>query len=218
MAILTIDHKRNQSPGEEVANSISHGVGVVAAIIGTPFLILQAIERGHTGFLVGSAVFSASLILLFLASTLYHALPRNRAKQVFRAIEHSAIFVLIAGTYTPITLGILRGTTGWILFGVVWTIAAVGILLKVLGRFSHPVLSSLLYLGMGWLVVFAVGPLLELMQPAGLWWLLAGGLAYSLGVIFYITDWKIRYGHLAWHLFVLAGATCHYFAILWYGV
>ena len=208
--------KRKQSRGEEIANSVSHGVGVVAALAGTPFLLLRAVQRGDVRFLVGASLFCATMILLYLASTLYHALPIGKAKRCFRIIEHSAIFFLIAGTYTPLTLGVLHGAFGWTLLGIIWGLAIAGVVLKVFFKTAHPILSTCLYLLMGWLLVIAIKPLYDGMPVAGLVWLIAGGVSYTAGVAFFATDSRIPYGHLIWHLFVIAGTTCHYFLILWY--
>ena len=216
MRILPAGPEREQSLGEEIANSISHGTGLVAALVGTPFLILHAARHGDAGFIVGASIFCATAILLYLASTLYHALPTGRAKRVFRILEHSAIFLLIAGTYTPFTLGVLRGAWGWTLFGVVWSLAAAGVALKAFDKGSHPILSTGLYLLMGWVVVVAIEPLLARVPTAGLLWLIAGGLSYTAGVAFFAIDSRLLYGHLIWHLFVMAGTACHYFAVLWY--
>ena len=207
---------REQSLGEEIANSVSHGVALVAMLIGTPVLIVHAVAEGTTGLIVGTCIFCATAALLYLASTLYHALPAGKAKRVFRIIEHSAIFLLIAGTYTPFTLGVLHGAWGWTLFGLVWSLAVAGVVLKAVSRTSQPILSTGLYLLMGWLVVLAVDPLLERVPTAGLYWLVAGGLAYTVGVAFFTTDSKLRYGHFVWHLFVMLGTACHYFAVFWY--
>jgi len=208
--------ERHQTLGEEIANSISHGAGLIGAIAGTPFMIIGAVRLGDPAYLVGAAVFCATMIVLYGASMMYHALPRGTAKRVFRVIDHSAIFLLIAGTYTPFTLGVLRGGWGWTLFGTVWALAVMGIALKALGRAGHPVVSTGLYLLMGWLVLVAVKPLVASVPPAGIAWLAAGGLAYTLGVVFYATDSHLRYGHMIWHGFVVGGTACHYFAILWY--
>ena len=216
MRILLADPKREQSQAEEIANSISHGIGLVAALVGATFLIMHAVRHGDTGFIVGTSVFSATMIFLYLASTFYHALPMGKAKGVFRVIEHSAIFLLIAGTYTPFTLGVLRGAWGWTLLGVVWGLAIVGVALKVFDKAYHPILSTGLYLLMGWIVVIAVDPLLARVPTAGFLWLLAGGLSYTAGVAFFATDSRLQYGHLIWHLFVIAGTACHYFAVIWY--
>ncbi|SIR62495.1 hemolysin III [Aromatoleum tolulyticum] len=208
--------RREQSRDEELANSVSHGIGLGAALVGTPFLINRAAEQGQTAFTVGTIVFAATSIFLYLASTLYHALPVGKAKRIFRVIEHSAIFLLIAGTYTPFTLGILRGAWGWALLGIVWGLAMLGVVLKVFDKASNPIFSTGLYLLMGWVVVIAIDPLLTQMPSAGLLLLVAGGLSYTVGVAFFATDSRLQYGHLIWHLFVLAGTACHYFAILWY--
>lgn len=208
--------RRAQSREEEIANSLSHGVGLVAALVATPFLIEHAVRRGDAGFIVGASVFAATMVLLYLASTLYHALPAGRAKRVFRVIEHSAIFLLIAGTYTPFTLGVLRGAWGWTLFGLVWGLAVVGVTLKAVNRLTHPILTTSLYLLMGWLVVIAAQPLSERVPAAGLSWLVAGGLAYTIGVVFFALDSRLRYGHFIWHLFVMVGTASHYFAVLGY--
>ena len=207
--------KRPQSLGEEIANSVSHAVGLLAAVVVIPVLVLSAVRRGDAAGIVGASVFAATMVLLYLTSTLYHALPRNRAKRVFRVLDHGAIFLLIAGTYTPFTLGVLRGTWGWTLFGLVWGLAAAGVVLKAVGGVRYPILSTCLYLGMGWLVLIAVRPLWLRMPPAGLLWLLAGGLAYTAGVAFFAAE-QIRYSHFVWHLFVLAGTACHFLAVLWY--
>lgn len=205
-----------QSGGEELANSISHGVGLVAAVVGTPFLIIYAAQYGSVRSVVGVSIFAATMVLLYLASTLYHALPTGKAKNAFRIIEHSAIYLLIAGTYTPFTLGALHGAWGWSLFGIVWGIALVGVILKAFEKMSHPVISTGLYLLMGWLIVVAVVPMYTNVPTAGLLLLFAGGMAYTAGVAFFVSDARLRYGHFIWHLFVLAGTACHYFAVLWY--
>lgn len=208
--------KREQSRAEEIANSSSHAVGLLAALIGTPVLIVHAARQGDAAFIVGVIIFAAAVLLLYLASTLYHALPAGKAKRVFRVLDHSSIFLLIAGTYAPFSLGVLRGAWGWTLFGLVWSIAVAGIVFKAVGKASHPVLSTGLYLLMGWLVVIAVDPMVTRVPLSGLLWLLAGGVFYTAGVVFYATDSRLQYGHFAWHLFVMAGTACHYFAVLWY--
>lgn len=207
---------RRQTRGEEVANSLSHAAGLTGAIVGTPFLLVRAVRHGDPAFIVGAGVFCAAMILLYSASSVYHALPAGRAKRFFFILDHSAIFLLIAGTYTPFTLGVLRDSAGWILFGVVWTLAIAGMALRALGRAGHPVVSTGLYLAMGWVVVFALGPLIAVVPPAGVAWLLAGGLFYTLGIAFFVTDARVPYGHMVWHAFVVGGTACHYFAVLWY--
>ena len=208
---------RSQSLGEEIANSVSHGGGLVAALLALPFLILAAARGGRAAAVVGASVFAATVVLLYLASTLYHALPPRKVKRVFRVIDHSAIFLLIAGTYTPFTLGVLRGAWGWTLFALVWGLAALGVTLKAVGGIKHPRLSTALYLGMGWLALLAIRPLWLRVPASGLLWLVAGGVMYTAGVAFYAAD-RVRYGHFVWHLFTLAGTGCHFFAVLWYAV
>ncbi len=207
--------ERNQSRGEEIANSVSHGVGLLAAIAATPVLIVAAVNRGDPAGIVGASVFAAAVTLLYLTSTLYHALPANRAKQVFRVLDHGAIFLLIAGTYTPFTLGVLYGTWGWILFGLVWGLCLAGMIFKAIGGTRYPILSTCLYLAMGWLVLIAVKPLWLAMPTWGLFWLLAGGISYTVGVAFFAAP-RLRYTHFIWHLFVMAGTACHFIAVLWY--
>ena len=210
------NQKREQSRGEEIANSISHGIGLVAALGATPFLVSHAVSRGQPGFVVGASVFAATMVLLYLASTLYHALPIGKVKRVFRVIEHSAIFFLIAGTYTPFTLGVLRGAWGWTLLGLVWGLAIAGAALKAFHRLSHPIVSTSFYLLMGWLILIAINPVYARVPTSGLLWLVAGGVAYTAGVAFFAAGSRLRYGHFVWHLFVMAGTACHYFAVLWY--
>ncbi len=214
--IVDAKQDRQQSGAEEIANSISHGIGLIAAIVGTPILIVDAARNENGRFIVGAGVFCATMIMLYLTSTVYHALPPGNAKRVLRVIEHSVIFLLIAGTYTPFTLGVLHGPWGWSLFGVVWGIALLGISLKAFYLASHPILFTSLYLMMGWVAVIAIYPFLVKMQTAGLLLLLAGGLFYTVGVAFFVNDSRLKYGHLIWHFFVMAGTLCHYFTVLWY--
>lgn len=207
--------KRVPSLGEEIANCVSHGVGFVAALAATPFLIIAAVRRGGADAIVGASVFAGTMVVLYLVSTLYHALPANRAKRLFRILDHSAIFLLIAGTYTPFTLGVLRGAWGWTLLGLVWGLAVLGVTLKSVGGIRYPRLSTILYIGMGWLALIAIRPLWFHVPPAGWIWRIAGGVAYTSGVAFYAAE-RMRYGHFVWHIFVLIGTTCHFFAVLWY--
>jgi len=207
---------RPQSIGEEIANSISHGAGMLAAVAAAPLLIVAAVQRGGAAGIVGASIFAVTMVLLYLVSTLYHALPRGRAKQIFQILDHGAIFLLIAGTYTPFTLGVLSGAWGWTLFGLVWSLAFIGIVLKVACGTRYSRFSTFLYLAMGWLVVIAVKPLWLHVLPWGLFWLLAGGVAYTVGVVFFALDQRLRYSHLIWHLFVMTGTSCHFIAVLWY--
>jgi hemolysin III len=212
-----VSPERSQSPGEEIANSVSHGVGLVASLVASPVLLVAAVQHGSAAYIAGSSAFAGTMVLLYLTSTIYHALPGNRAKRLFQVLDQSAIFLLIAGTYTPFCLGVIRGPWGWTLFGLIWTLAAVGLVLKAVGGVRYPVLSTCLYLGMGWLAVIAVRPLWLHLPLTGLLWLLAGGLAYTLGVAFFAAD-RMRYAHFVWHLFVMAGTACHFVAVFRYAV
>jgi len=209
---------RPQSAAEELANSVSHGLGFVLALASAPVLIALTAQHGSVANIVGACVFAATMVLLYLSSTLYHAASpaRPRAKRLLARMDHGAIYLFIAGSYTPFALGVLDGPWGWTLFGLVWGMAAVGLTLKAFDRLANPWLSTGLYLAMGWLVVIAAVPLIERVAPAGLAWLVAGGLAYTGGVVFYMTDARLRFGHFIWHLFVMAGTTCHFFAVLGY--
>ena len=214
MLIRSTDPHRPQNPGEELANSVSHGVGFLAAVATIPILVIGALNDGAAA-VVGAAIFGATMALLYLTSTLYHAMAPNRAKRVFQILDHSAIYLLIAGTYTPFTLGVLRGGWGWSLFGVIWGLAVIGITLKSVRGICYPRLSTAVYLMMGWLVVIALKPLAENVPAWGLFWLAAGGVAYTAGVGFYAAR-RMRYAHFVWHLFVLAGSACHFVAVLRY--
>lgn len=207
--------ERAQSLGEEIANAASHGVGLLAAVAASPFLLIVAARRGGPAVVVGASVFAMAMVLLYLTSTLYHALPRSRAKQIFRVLDHGAIFLLIAGTYTPFTLGVLRGGWGWTILGLVWGLAILGISLKAIARLRNPMLSTCLYIGMGWLAIIAIRPLWLHLPVPGLLWLVGGGVAYTTGVAFYAVD-RRRYMHFVWHLFVMAGTVCHFVAVLNY--
>jgi hemolysin III len=203
------------SSREEVANSISHGLGLLLALVALPVLVLAAIEVGNVRFLVGVSVFGGTMVLLYLASTLYHSISHEAAKQIFRVFDHTAIFLLIAGSYTPFSLGVLHGPWGWSLLAIVWTLAIIGITLKIRKRTRHSRMSIVLYVIMGWLAVVAVKPMVMLIPVPGILLILAGGLAYTGGLAFFAAQ-RIRYNHFIWHLFVIAGTTCHFFAVLWY--
>ena len=205
--------------GDILANAITHGIGAALAIAGAVYLIVAS-TRGSAWDIVSCSIFGATLILVYLCSTLYHSLVRTRARPVFHILDHSSIYLLIAGTYTPFTLVSLRGPLGWSVFGVEWSLAIAGVLSKSLamehfkkGRLA--VLSAVVYLLQGWFIVFAVRPLVHAMGWHGVAWLGAGGLAYTLGIVFFALDSR-RYFHAAWHIFVLAGSIAHYFAILFY--
>ena len=203
----------DQSVGEEIANSISHGVGLLAGIAVLPILIVNAVRTGDAWSIVGASIFGTATILMYFSSTIYHAVTGNKVKRIFQVLDHSAIFILIAGTYTPFTLGILRGPMGWTLFGLVWGMAIIGIVLKSLGRAKNPYISTGIYLAMGWLLVIGAKSLWLAMPYWGLIWLIGGGVLYSLGVIFYAMN-RVRYSHFVWHLFVIGGNTCHIIAVL----
>ena len=209
-------HDRPQSIAEERANSLSHGIGFLLALVAAPVLIIAAARQGNALNIVGVSVFAITMMMLYFSSALYHALPPGPTKNRCGKIDHGAIYLFIAGTYTPFSLGVLNGAWGWTLFGLIWGLAVVGLVLKAFDKLSHPLLSTGLYLAMGWLVVIAAVPLLERVSTAGLGWLVAGGLAYTVGVFFYLTDARYKFGHFVWHLFVMAGTTCHFLAVLWY--
>jgi hemolysin III len=205
------------SLGEEIAHTITHGVGVLLSIGGLVVLVAFAALYGDAWHIASCAIYGSTLILLYTASTLYHGITHPRAKQILQQLDHAAIFLLIAGTYTPFTLVNLRGPWGWTLFGLVWGIALLGVVLQLAAKQRYERLSLALYLGLGWLVVIAVDPMLSAVDSGGLLLLLLGGLSYSLGVIFYV--WKrLAYHHAVWHLFVLAGSILHFFAVLFYVV
>lgn len=217
MLHLTPTPDRDQTLGEEIANAISHGLGVVLAIAALPILVTRAVSAGSAADVVGAAVFAATMILLYGISTLYHALPvGGRAKAVLLRLDHAAIYVFIAGSYTPFTLGVLNTGPGTTLLIAVWAAAAFGVAIKLLNRLKHRFVSTGLYLAMGWVVVFAAGPLVSRLPAAGLTLLIAGGLSYTLGAFVFLLDNKVRYSHFVWHLFVLGGSVCHFFAALWY--
>jgi hemolysin III len=203
--------------GEEIANSITHGVGLIASLVAFPVLLVRAQSSSDSSAVAGAAIFGATLILLYATSTVYHALPISKGKQLFRVLDHSAIYLLIAGTYTPFALGPLRGPWGSTLLVVIWTLAVIGIVSKLTIGFRLPHLSTALYLLMGWLIVVAIKPLVETIPPAGLLWLAAGGVAYTGGVVFYNMK-RVRYSHMIWHLCVAAGSVCHFIAVLRYAI
>ena len=202
--------------GDILANAITHGIGTVFAVVGAVYLI-AASTRGDAWIVVSCSVFASTLVLVYVCSTLYHSLVRTRARHVFQILDHSAIYLLIAGTYTPFTLVSLRGPVGWAMFGVVWSLAIAGVIFKSLAVDRFAVASALVYLFQGWLIVVAARPLLHAIGGHGMAWLGMGGLAYTFGMVFFALD-RRRYFHAAWHLFVLAGSVAHYFAILFYVV
>lgn len=207
--------KRNQSLGEEIANSASHGVALLGAIACVPFILASAWHmRGAS--IVGAITFSITMVLLYLSSTLYHALPHGRAKLVFLKLDYAAIYLFIAGSYTPFALGALHSPWGWSLLAVIWSLAAMGIALKVFELLQHPWVSTGLYLAMGWLVLVAAVPLAQNVARPGIAWLVAGGLTYTVGVVFFMLDHRIRFSHAVWHGFVATGTGCHVVAVIGY--
>src|SRR6266487_3541876 len=203
-----------KSRGEELANSISHAIGVVGAIIGTPILLLAAFRHASPFFLVGTIIFAVTMLLVYFGSTLYHAWPQTRVKSFLQVMDHSAIFLLIAGTYTPFALGPLRDSGGLTMLGIVWILALFGVVMKATrGALRHRKLSMTLYLGTGWIALIFIRPLALAIPFSALLWLIAGGIAYTAGTLFFATE-RLRYAHFVWHLFVLAGTSCHFAAVL----
>lgn len=206
---------KQQTLSEEIANSITHGIGAALSVAALSILITLAALYGDAWRIVSFSIYGATLIMLYLASTLYHGFTHPRVKKIFQLLDHSAIFLLIAGTYTPFTLVTLRGAWGWTLFSLIWGIAIAGIILTFLFMDRFKILFVLLYLGMGWLVVIAAKPLVQLVPTGGIIWMGIGGACYTLGVIFYL--WKrLPFNHTIWHLFVLGGSVCHFFGILFF--
>lgn len=201
--------------GEEIANSVTHGVGAALSVAGLSVLVTLANIYGDAWRVVSFSIYGATMILLYLASAFYHAFQNPKIKRIFRKLDHGAIFLLIAGTYTPYTLVTLRGAWGWTIFGVIWTLAAAGVILTGFLVKKVEWLSVVLYISMGWIVLAAFKPLLDNLPFAGIMWLLAGGLFYTVGTVAYIWE-KIPFNHAIWHVFVLAGSACHYFGILFY--
>lgn len=214
---MTSCSDRPQSLGEEIANSAIHGAALLATIVAVPFLI-GSVRHVSVLHVTGTCVFAITMVLLYLTSTLYHSLPSGRAKHAILKLDHGAIYFFIAGSYTPFALGAVNGYWGWLLLGLVWSLALLGATLKVLDRLSHPWLSTGLYLAMGWLVLIAAVPLVEHIPHQGLVLLVSGGVAYTVGVLFYTLDSRLRYSHAVWHCFVVVGTGCHLSAVLSYGV
>ncbi len=205
--------KRAYSLGEEIANAVTHGLGIGLSIAALTLLVVFAAIWGNGWHLASAIVYGVTMLLLYVASTLYHSIPGERARHVFKIIDHSSIYLLIAGTYTPFTLVTLRDSGGWWLFGIVWALAITGVALEAFWVYRPKWVSSVVYLGMGWLVIFMIKPLLENLASGGIWLLVAGGLAYSLGTVFYVLK-KVPYTHAIWHLFVLGGSVCHFLAVM----
>lgn len=207
-----------QTPREELLNALSHGFGLILALAFLPVLVVIAARQGTAATIVGAVLFCSTMAILYFASMVYHALPPGRWKQRFNRLDHASIYLFIAGSYMPFALGPLRGPWGWSLFGVVWGIATVGSLAKLLNRLRHPLWSTGLYVAMGWIALVAVPPMIERMGAQGLMLLVAGGVAYTVGALFFLLDGRYRYAHFVWHLFVLAGSGFHLAAALLHGV
>jgi len=200
---------------EEVAHSVTHGIGVLMSVIGLAMLIVYSSKYGDAWHIVSSSIYGFTLIALYTTSTLYHSVTKSDLKKVLQKLDHAAIFLLIAGTYTPFTLVNLRGGWGWTLFGMVWSIAIAGMIMELIVKKRYKRISIGLYLGLGWLIMVAIEPMITNVAPGGMVLLLVGGLFYSLGVIFYV--WKtLVYHHAIWHMFVLAGSASHFFAVFLY--
>src|SRR5213592_2131730 len=205
--------KWTQSTGEELANSISHGMGLVGALIGTPVLLLAAAHHGSISFLIGTVVFTMTMSLVYLGSTVYHAWPQTHVKSFLQLVDHSVIFLLIAGTYTPFALGPLRDAGGLTMLGIVWILALFGVVMKTTrGPLRHRKVAMTLYLGTGWLGLVLIRPLALAVPWSAVLWLIAGGIAYTAGTLFFANE-RLRYSHFVWHLFVLAGTSCHFAAV-----
>jgi len=201
--------------GEEVANSIIHGFGMLFSLAALVLMIIFSALEGTAWHVVSTTIFGVTLLLLYTSSTLYHALTKRKAKNLFQIFDHSSIYLLIAGTYTPFTLVTLRGHLGWTLFGIVWGMAVLGILFKIFFVKRFVFLSTLIYIIMGWMIIIGINPLMQNIDPKGIFWLVTGGILYTLGTVFYIWK-KFRYHHAVWHLFVLAGSFCHFWCVLFY--
>lgn len=205
----------NYSAAEEMANAITHGIGTVLAVAALTVLVVFAALRGNIWHIVTFSIYGTTLTVLYLFSTLYHGLRNQKLKSTFKVMDHAAIYLLIAGTYTPFTLVALRGTLGWTIFGIIWGLAFVGIVLKVFFVKRFKVISTLTYVLMGWAIVFAFNPLVATLSAQGVRWLVFGGILYSAGAIFYLFK-RVPYNHAIFHLFVIGGSVCHFLSILLY--
>ena len=212
----TLRVRRPPTRGEDIANTASHGIGLLLALVALPFLVLDAVRADGALPIVGASVFGVTMVLAYLTSTLYHAFPQADRNGLLRRLDHCAIYLLIAGTYTPVLLGVLRGNTGWIMLAVIWSLAVAGVVFKLLAGARFRKVSVALYVAMGWAALAVIQPLWAKMAPGGLAWLFAGGIAYTAGVAFYLMHERMRYSHLVWHLFVLGGTLCHFVMVLLY--
>ncbi|MEA1986163.1 MAG: hemolysin III family protein [Candidatus Marinimicrobia bacterium] len=205
----------NQTTGEEIANGITHGIGIALSIAGLVLLVVFASKRGDAWQIVSFSVYGATMIMLYLFSTLYHSFTNKKVKKFFRLFDYASIYLLIAGTYTPVTLTVLRGPFGWTIFGIIWGLAILGVVKQFVFFHKFWALSVVTYLLMGWIIVFAIKPLIAQVPFMFFMWMLIGGLSYTLGIIFFVWE-KMPYNHSIWHLFVLGGSISHFFAFLFY--
>jgi hemolysin III len=206
---------RQQSLGEEIANSVTHGIGAALSLVALVLLVYFSSNYGDKWRIVSFTIYGGTLFFLYLASTLYHSFTNPRVKNIFRILDHSSIFLLIAGTYTPVTLVSMRGPWGWTLFGIIWALAIIGIITKLFLIGKYKIVSVIIYLAMGWMIVIAFKPMLQLVPSGLIIWLFIGGICYTLGLIFYASK-NVPYFHFIWHLFVLAGSISHFFGMLFY--
>jgi len=207
------DKVRAYTLGEEIANSVIHGLGIGLSVAALVILVAFAVLEDDPFKLASAIVYGITLVLEYTASTLYHSFPQPKVKHLFKIFDHCGIYLLIAGTYTPFCLVTLRDANGWLLFGVIWGLAVLGIAFEAFWPYRPRWLSALIYLGMGWMVVLSMGPLVDNLAPAGIWLLVAGGLAYTVGTVFYVMK-RVKYMHAVWHVFVLAGSVCHFLSVL----
>lgn len=209
-----MDNDKFYTTGEEIANAITHGIGALLAIAALVLLVVFSALKGNAWHVVSYTIFGSTLVIMYTESTIYHSLTNKRAKRVFRIFDHASIYLLIAGTYTPYTLTVLRGTLGWVIFGVIWGLTLVGIVIKSLWIGKYDKISTLMYVLMGWMVVISIKSLYIQLPHISFIMLVLGGVLYTLGAVLYLFD-KIPYNHAVWHLFVIAGSTCHFFSVLY---
>ncbi|CAB1251390.1 hemolysin III family protein [Clostridium sp. MT-14] len=209
------DQLKFYSKGEEIANAVTHGIGTLLSIAALVLLIVFSVEKGDKWYVISYTIYGISMFILYLGSTLYHSITNVRAKRVLRIFDHASIYLLIAGTYTPFTLTILRSSVGWVIFGIIWALAILGIIMKIFWVGKYEIASTLLYIFMGWIIIFAMKKLLILLSPMGIALLVAGGIIYTAGAFLYMMN-KVPYNHAIWHIFVIGGSACHFFCILLY--
>ena len=202
--------------GEEIANAITHGIGTLLSIAGLVLMIVFAGIYGNPWHIVSVSIFGATLVFLYLNSTLYHSITNKTAKHVFKVMDHASIYLLIAGTYTPFTLVVMNGALGWTIFGIVWGLAILGIVLKSIWVDKFKTFSLVMYIVMGWMILLGIGEIFDKLPLQGIFWLALGGVLYTVGTVFFTLEKKIPFFHSIWHLFVIAGSICHFFSVIWY--